>query len=350
MKVLVVGDGVSHIHERAVEEAFKVLGCNVDVLYWRSYFESKNLFKSFFLRFQNKYLIGKAVKKINIELIKLAIEKKPKLIFIYRGTHIYGKTIKRIKSELSDVVVFGYNNDDPFSRGNQFWVFRHFLRSIDSYDLIFSYRQHNVVDYISYGAKKVEVLMPWYLPKYSSEMNITNSNCKYDVIFVGHYEGDQRIKFLEKISESNHISAIYGPDWDKCPKYKWLQKYNPIYTLHGLDYYKVLRTTKVALCFLSALNRDVYTRRCFEIPALGVFLLCQYSKDLAEIFRDGIDMVFFHNPDDMMEKLDFYLAHEELRNKIALSGMSRVKGGGHDVVSRMAYVKSFIVEGGSERY
>ena len=74
-------------------------------------------------------------------------------------------------------------------------------------------------------------------------------------------------------------------------------------------------------------------------------MLCQYSKELADIFRDGIDVVFFYSPNDMMEKLYFYLAHEELRNKIALSGMTRVRSEGHDVVSRMVYVKSFI-EGG----
>ena len=345
MKVLVVGNGASSIHECAVEEAFKVLGCHVDVLYWYSYFESKNLFRKFLLRFQNKYLIGGSVRKINIDLIKLAIEKKPKLIFIYRGTHIYRKTIKRIKNELSDVVVFGYNNDDPFSKGNQCWVFRHFLKSIDSYDLVFSYRKHNIADYISYGAKKVEILMPWYLPQYSSEGKSTNSPYKYDVIFIGHYEDDQRIAYLKAVSESNLSSGIFGPDWDRCPKYNWLERYDPIYPVHGASYHRALQSARVALCFLSTLNRDVYTRRCFEIPALGVFLLCQYSKELADIFRDGIDVVFFYSPNDMMEKLYFYLAHEELRNKIALSGMTRVRSEGHDVVSRMVYVKSFI-EGG----
>ena len=32
---------------------------------------------------------------------------------------------------------------------------------------------------------------------------------------------------------------------------------------------------------------------------MGVFMLCQYSKDLADLFEDGVDAVFFHNPADI---------------------------------------------------
>ena len=112
--------------------------------------------------------------------------------------------------------------------------------------------------------------------------------------------------------------------------------------MRGDLYYQKISSAKIALCFLSKMNRDTYTRRCFEIPAMGVFMLCQYSEDLACLFKDGVDAVFFHNPDDMMEKIDYYTKHNNLRAQIAASGMKRVILDKHDVVSRMNYVHSFI--------
>ena len=71
---------------------------------------------------------------------------------------------------------------------------------------------------------------------------------------------------------------------------------------------------------------------------MGVFMLCQYSDDLAQIFEDGVDVVFFRNPDEMMEKINYYSSHDEIREKIAQNGRARVLSGKHDVVSRMDYV------------
>lgn len=156
--------------------------------------------------------------------------------------------------------------------------------------------------------------------------------------FIGHFENDERIDYLKKVAEANITFGLFGPAWDRAPNYHWLQKYQPVLPVRGSHYRKTMLSTKIALCFLSSLNRDAYTRRCFEIPAMGVFMLCQYSDDLAKLFDDGIDVVFFRNQDEMMEKISYYTCHDELREQIARNGRSRVLRDKHDVVSRMDYV------------
>jgi spore maturation protein CgeB len=341
MKILVIGDGHSAIHEVAVFEAFKKLGHQVEAFYWHTYFNSQNPLVRLWQRVQNKFIIGPTLDRLNAELINAAVQFNPKLIFIYRGTHITPQTITEIKQILPDCVVYGYNNDDPFADGHPPWLWRHFLKSVPKYDLVFAYRKHNIQEYSAYGAKRVELLMPWFIPekdkpKIQDQLNIN----KYDVIFVGHYERDDRTDYLRKIAESHFVFGLFGPDWDRAPKFDWLSKYQPVLPVRGHLYCETIRSANIALSFLSKLNRDTYTRRCFEIPAMGVFMLCQHSEDLACLFEDGVDAVFFHNPDDMMEKIDYYTQHDKLREKIATNGMNRVIRDKHDVISRMDYVQS----------
>jgi len=339
MRVLVIGDGHSQIHEVAVANALKSLDHEVRSLFWHSYFEESNVVRRIFKRIQNKFLIGPAIKDINQDIVKEAIKFKPNLIFIYRGTHVYHDTISSLKALMPGCFIFGYNNDDPFSKGHSPFLWRHFLRSIPKYDLMFAYRRHNIKDYLNNGAVASKILMPWFIPGKDEPLNVPIRN---DVIFVGHYENDARLNYLETLSKTSYDFKLFGPDWDKAPDLPFIAKYRPIIPLVGNKYREEICASRIALCFLSTLNRDEYTRRCFEIPAMKVFMLCQYSEELANIFREDIDVVFFRNPKEMINKIKFYLDHTDIRNKIAESGYQRIISGGHDIVSRMRYVCNFI--------
>lgn len=349
MKILVVGDGHSAIHEVAVVEAFRKLGHHVVPFYWQRYFNSKNSVMRLWKRVQNKFLIGPILRKLNADLVDTATQFEPKLIFIYRGTHIMPRTISAIERNLPGCIVYGYNNDDPFSDGHPPWLWRNFLRSVPKYDLVFAYRKHNIAEYYKHGAKRVELLMPWFVPEKDRPLHHKHIKRKFDVVFVGHYEHDDRIDYLRKIAGSDYVFGLYGPDWERAPKYDWLEKYQPVHPVRGDLYRETVCSANIALCFFSKLNRDTFTRRCFEIPAMGVFMLCQHSDDLANLFEDGVDAVFFHDPDDMMEKIEYYLRHDGLREKIAANGLRRVIRDKHDIVSRMSYVQSFIEDVESQR-
>lgn len=342
MKILVVGDGHSDIHEVAVVSALRELGHLVESFYWHRYFNSQNIIKYLWRKMQNKYLIGPSFNKLNRDLVSQAIKFSPELIFVYRGTHITPKTIVQLKKLLTGCNIFGYNNDDPFAKNKQKWVWRHFLGCVAIYDLVFAYRRHNISEYNNIGAKKVEILMPWYLP--SKDKPIERNEVierKFDVVFIGHYENDGRIDYLKQIAESNCVFGLFGPDWNRAPKDDWLKKIQPILPVRGKHYRETLVSSRIAVCFFSKLNRDTYTRRCFEIPAMGIFMLCQYSDDMAQLFENEVDAVFFHNPADMMNKINYYLENNYIREKIASNGLSRVICDKHDIVSRMKYVLKF---------
>ncbi len=70
-------------------------------------------------------------------------------------------------------------------------------------------------------------------------------------------------------------------------------------------------------------GKGEFTFRHLEILANCSFMICQSSINGLELplpLLDGKHFVTFKNKEDLIEKIDFYLKNEKLRNSIALSG------------------------------
>ncbi|MCG2659081.1 MAG: glycosyltransferase [Kiritimatiellae bacterium] len=359
MKILIAGDWHSDLHEEPVYRAFQKLGHEARRFAWHEYFRIRsggrmpNIFDTVNCKFQNKYMVGPRITKLNRDLIAKANEYHPDLLFIYRGTHITRDTLRAIKHSKPKTVLVGYNNDDPFSKAYSWWKWRHFLKAVPEYDLVLAYRQHNLREFEHAGAKQVRLLRSWFVPERNHPVSLSagdRARFECDVVFVGHYEPDGRLELLESIVKQGFRLRLFGPGrgyrWQGW--YPWIEKSTilkhlaPIKLIQGEDYNKALCGAKVALCFLSKLNRDTYTRRCFEIPATGTFMLSEYSNDLVTLYREGVEADYFRNPDELICKLRQYLNDDQLRKKVAQAGYQRVLTDGHDVVSRMKQVLKWV--------
>ena len=63
--------------------------------------------------------------------------------------------------------------------------------------------------------------------------------------------------------------------------------------------------------------------RTFEISACGTLQLTDIRDDLGSFYTPGVDIVTYSSPVEMVEKIEYYLNHEEERQEIALRGMYR---------------------------
>lgn len=347
MKILVAGDWHSELHEQAVFDAFLQLGHEPEKFSWHQYFEPKgtdtlvNGLNSLSCRAQNKYMFGPKIVSLNRDLLKAAITLKPGLVFIYRGSHVYRETVTKIKDALDDTLVIGYNNDDPFAPRYPWWQWRHFLACVPEYDLTLAYRKHNLDEYRAIGARHVQLLRSWFIPERNYPRQLTQSEReKYacDVVFVGHYESDGRLECLEEIVRQGWHLRIFGPGYEWDPvlrKSAALSGHPPVTLVWGEEYNLALCGAKLALCFFSKLNRDSYTRRCFEIPASGTVLVSEYSDDMATLYRDGEELVLFKSADELVLQVDALLRDDARREQLAAAGTRRVWADRHDAVSRM---------------
>lgn len=359
MKILVAGDWHSELHEEVVSKALSDLGHELADFRWFSYFDRPSLGPvshavHLWRRFQNKYIVGPQVARLNRDFLELARSFKPDVIFVYRGTHIKRETLEVVKRHLPQSVLIGYNNDDPFSVHHAGYLWRHFLNAIPAYDLVLAYRHANIAEYHRAGAHRVEFMRSWFVSERNHRVSLSEaerSQFESDVVFVGHYEDDQRLAFLEEIVRQGYRLRLFGPGYDWDPvlrKSPTLRGHVPVRLVWGDDYNRALCGARIALCFFSKLNRDTYTRRCFEIPASGTLLLSEFSSDLASLYCEGVEADFFRSRDEMMEKIRKYLSDDLARTRVADAGARRVREDGHDVGSRMRQLLAWVSDIQSE--
>jgi len=63
--------------------------------------------------------------------------------------------------------------------------------------------------------------------------------------------------------------------------------------------------------------------RNFEVPACGGFLLTGAPDNLSEYYEPGMEVAVFSDPQDMVEKIRYYLNNEGERERVAKAAYER---------------------------
>lgn len=239
------------------------------------------------------------------------------------------------------------NNDDPFgpkAHGSVPWhhhfLWHWYLKCLPVFDVNFFYRKINCAEAMAYGAKHAEVLLPYFLPWQDRPVELTDDErkrYKTDVVFVGHYEPDGREGKIRALASTGLKVKLWGGHyWSRNVLGDLYNELAPIVPAEGEEYAKALCGAKVCLCFLSKLNRDTYTRRCFEIPACGKVMLAERTDDLVRFFKEDEEACFFSSTEELVRKTQWLVDNPDIRERIARAGWRRVWADGHDVGSRAA--------------
>jgi len=290
------------------------------------------------VRAQNKFRWGPRLTRMNRALVSRAKDLRPDIMFLFRGTHVLPETISRIK-ELG-IYVAGWNNDDPFGVKYPYYVWRHFRRSIPLYDRLYAYRYANVEDFRRTGCERVGLLRSFYLRELNCPVDSSGSPYQCDVSFIGHWEADGRSAYVASLLRMPRIAfRLWGTLWERSPDWSDIRvRFGTIQPLYKEKYNLAINSSSISLVFLSGLNNDTYTRRCFEIPAAGTFMLSQHSEDMESLFREGIEAAYFRSPEEMKDKIRFYLGHRSERERISARGRQRLLRDGHEALDRARQV------------
>ena len=63
--------------------------------------------------------------------------------------------------------------------------------------------------------------------------------------------------------------------------------------------------------------------RDFEVPMSGGFYMVEHMEELAEFYEIGREIVCYSGPDDLVDKIEYYLAHDAEREAIRKAGYER---------------------------
>src|SRR5262249_53925609 len=158
----------------------------------------------------------------------------------------------------------------------------------------YAYRHRNIDDYIRAGARRTLLLRSYFIPEddfpeppHSGEHHLVN-----DIAFVGHFEDDGRLESMRALATGGLRPVVFGTGWPAATAESGPASLDLKPPVYADRYRRAVSGAKIALTFLSRINQDTYTRRTFQIPAMGTFQLSEYTPDLATLFTEGRDIEF----------------------------------------------------------
>jgi len=160
----------------------------------------------------------------------------------------------------------------------------------------------------------VEGARPIYLPEGANpEIHKPYDLLKtIDVSFVGQCYG-RRPEIIGKIRSQGIAVEAYGYGWPHGP-------------LPTDEMVRTYSRSKINLGFgeVDGYNKTYCLKgRDFEIPISGGLYLTQYHPELEACYDLGKEIVVYDNLDDMVEKIQFFLAHPNEADRIRKSGLQR---------------------------
>lgn len=287
---------------------------------------------------------GPAIWALNKELRSFLKNYDYDVVWVAKGIWLNRKTVELLKKGNKATVVH-YNPDDPFGKlGKTGW--QTFLKAIPSYDIHFVRRTVNIQEYKNAGANKVFQVLPNYNPDYHKPWSITleeKQKLGSKIGFIGDYE-EERAGLMNFLAENGLSVRIWGPNWNRNqslmhPDIKLENK-----GLYAEEYAKAICAFDINLAFLRKVNRDLCTSRSVEIPACGAFMLAERTTEHQELFEEGREAEFFNSNKELLEKVRYYLKHEDERKKIALAGRQRCINSGYDNVGTMNKCIEYILD------
>lgn len=134
--------------------------------------------------------------------------------------------------------------------------------------------------------------------------------------------GGKRAKSASNIDAKFDFKIFTGSDTENLPE---LAPYN-----YGMVDYQ----TQMPLVFAgSKINLNISLRsihsgiplRVLDIMACGGFVLSNWQPEISEYFEEGAEIVTFDSLEDCLDKIEYYLIHEEERRQIAANGQRKVQ-------------------------
>ena len=132
----------------------------------------------------------------------------------------------------------------------------------------------------------------------------------------------EREEVLRVISEHYPVRLYTASKLPNSLHNKQLEKMG--YADYEKDLPFIYHYSRINLNITSKTIESGIPQRLFDGLSCGGFCLTNYQTEIAECFEDGVELVMYTSMADMLEKVTYYLEHEEERQQIAENGYRKV--------------------------
>ncbi len=284
---------------------------------------------------------GTDIDALNERIGKEVARLRPGFVFYVKAPYVLPETLERVGGYCPNVV---YMNDDMFNPRNQGFTFR---ANVCRFDWIFTTKSFNVREFHALGAPRALYLPNAYDPKIHFPAAGQPQPVE-DIAFIGTFR-PERADFLARIARlrPEFTLHVWGGGWTKMRRFDFWHKrrsWSGLWScvqgaeLWAAELGRAIGGHKICLGLLNHDNRDLHTSRSFEIPACGGFMLAERTEEHRLYFQEDQEAVYFESFEELVSKLRFYIAHEELRQRIARAGYERCVKSGYRYVDRARVV------------
>lgn len=95
--------------------------------------------------------------------------------------------------------------------------------------------------------------------------------------------------------------------------------------MKNINILEIIKKTKININTTPRGYRDGVYGNALEIMGMGGFLISDYRPELEKEFILGEELLIYEDVADLLNKISYYMEHEEERNKIAKKGQKKVR-------------------------
>lgn len=260
----------------------------------------------------------------NAAIVADAADLRPNLLVVCKGANVRPETILAVK-RLGIYATCFYPDVSMTAHGGNI------PRCIPLYDWVFTSKSFGLRDLKErFGVERCSLLhhgadLECHRPL---GMDAGVGTLASDCCFVGTWSPKKEQLLLALIRDLPQVNLrIWCAQWKRFGSAE-LQPYVTGRDVFGDAYAAVVHCAKINLGLLSeirpgASSGDLVTARTFQIPACGAFMLHERTDELAQFFTEGEEVACFANGKEMVNKVVYYLEHEEERERMRLAAYRR---------------------------
>jgi spore maturation protein CgeB len=325
MKLLIVGFGQAGHVGRYFASAAMRLGLDYQIIDLTQAEASSRIVRSFYWRFRGHR--PARLDKFGAHVLAASAIMQPDLVLATGRAALNRLHVEGLRA--LGATVINYSTDDPWNpKLRAPW----FLRTLPSYNAVFTPRRANIDDFCRSGLRAVH-----YLPfGYDPDVHRPWPECRptaapSDVLFVGGCDED-RLPLINGLVDTGLTLALFGGYWDRHAKTRghW----------RGIADQDAIRSAsaaaRICLCLTRRANRDGHTMRSFEAAAIGGCILAEDTADHRELFGpDDHAVRYFSTVPELVHQTKLLLADAGARHRLASQLAERFSRGKHTYADRL---------------
>lgn len=327
MKVLVLGNMADLQTGPYIAESFKELKNKVAVL------DIRNVVK----------ILGReeGQKRVVSESQESNLGWCPELIVVMKGLELEHETVEAVKKNNPNAVLVNWFFD-VYLQDKPIWEREDYFPTLKLYDYYFCSLK-GVADKLNeLGFNNAKYLDEACFPPWNKEvyMNAFQEK-KYgeDISFCGSLgmikQHKMRLETLTKLADEGFNLKIWGDvicDWKHIPQQ--LKMFIASKSVVNEDHSKVCQASLINLGIDQDVNIDMgHSARVYRVLCAGGLYLSNATKGLDRMFKVNKkgepitadqEIVLYYDLNDLIDKCDFLLEHEDIRKSIAKNGQRLV--------------------------